>query len=192
MTETEPQNDGRLIARCQAGDKQAFGALVEKYKKRAYYTALGLAGSHEDALDLSQEAFVWAYRSISKFDRSLGGFFTWYYKILRNLCFNFLRDRARHARAFSEVDGPAQRLNEIPDENYDLTVIAERDELKEMLWKAILSLKEQDREIIILKDFQDISYKEIAEVLDCPIGTVMSRLFNARKQLREKMEGYLS
>jgi RNA polymerase sigma-70 factor (ECF subfamily) len=192
MTETEPQNDGRLIARCQAGDKQAFGALVEKYKKRAYYTALGLAGSHEDALDLSQEAFVRAYRSISKFDRSLGGFFTWYYKILRNLCFNFLRDRARHARAFSEVDGPAQRLNEIPDENYDLTVIAERDELKEMLWKAILSLKEQDREIIILKDFQDISYKEIAEVLDCPIGTVMSRLFNARKQLREKMEGYLS
>jgi RNA polymerase sigma-70 factor (ECF subfamily) len=83
------------------------------------------------------------------------------------------------------------RLSEIPDEEHDVSVIAERDELKQMLWKAISSLREQDREIIILKDFQDMSYKEIAEVLDCPIGTVMSRLFNARKQLREKMEGYL-
>jgi RNA polymerase sigma-70 factor (ECF subfamily) len=191
MPQMEQQNDGLLIARCQAGDKQAFGVLVEKYMQRAYYTALGLVGTHDDALDLSQEAFIRAYRSIAKFNSSVGEFFTWYYKILRNLCFNFLRDRARHARTFSEVDGPVLRLSEIPDEEHDVSVIAERDELKQMLWKAISSLREQDREIIILKDFQDMSYKEIAEVLDCPIGTVMSRLFNARKQLREKMEGYL-
>jgi RNA polymerase sigma-70 factor (ECF subfamily) len=74
----EQQNDGLLIARCQAGDKQAFGVLVEKYMQRAYYTALGLVGTHDDALDLSQEAFIRAYRSIAKFNSSVGEFFTWY------------------------------------------------------------------------------------------------------------------
>jgi len=190
MPQTEQQDDGSLIIRCQAGDKRAFGILVEKYMKRAYYTALGLVGSHEDALDISQDAFVHAYRSISKFQPGRCGFFTWYYKILRNLCFNFLRDRAKHAHAFSEIDEQQQVL-EIPDENYDPSVIAERNDMKDTLWKAISSLKEHEREIIVLKDFQNMSYKEIAEMLDCPVGTVMSRLFNARKQLKEKMERYL-
>lgn len=191
MPQTEQQDDGSLIVRCQAGDKQAFGALVEKYMKRAYYTALGLVGSHEDALDLSQDAFVRAYRSIRKFQPSIGGFFTWYYKILRNLCFNFIRDRAKHARTFSEIDQQQSQGLEIRDESYDPSLITERNDIKDALWKAISSLKDHEREIIILRDFQNMSYKEIAEVLDCPIGTVMSRLFNARKQLKEKMERYL-
>ncbi len=191
MPQTEQQDDGSLIVRCQAGDKQAFGALVEKYMKRAYYTALGLVGSHEDALDLSQDAFVRAYRSIRKFQPSIGGFFTWYYKILRNLCFNFIRDRAKHARTFSEIDQQQSQALEIRDQSYDPSLITERNDIKDALWKAISSLKDHEREIIILRDFQNMSYKEIAEVLDCPIGTVMSRLFNARKQLKEKMETYL-
>lgn len=191
MPQTESQHDDWLIARCQANDKRAFGRLVEKYMERAYYTALGLIGSHEDALDLSQEAFVRAYRSITKFKPGIGGFFTWYYKILRNLCFNFRRDRAKRARAFSKIEARAGQLNEIADANDDPAVIAERDEIKVIVWRAIASLKAYDREIIVLKDFQNLSYKEIAEALNCPIGTVMSRLFSARKQLREKVERYL-
>ncbi|MDZ7288962.1 MAG: sigma-70 family RNA polymerase sigma factor [candidate division KSB1 bacterium] len=187
----ERENDDWLISRCQSGDLQAFGVLVEKYKQRAYYTALGLVGSHEDALDLSQEAFVRAYRSLGKFQPSRGSFFTWYYKILRNRCFNFLRDRVRQPRSFSVIGESKPQLLEIPDENCDPTVIAERNEIKDAVWRAISSLNEHEREIIILRDFQGLSYKEIAETLDCPIGTVMSRLFNARRQLREKLNGYL-
>jgi RNA polymerase sigma-70 factor (ECF subfamily) len=187
----EREPDDGLISRCQAGEIQAFGVLVEKYKQRAYGTALGLVGSHEDALDISQEAFVRAYRAIAKFQTRRGGFFTWYYKILRNLCFNFLRDRAKRARPFSEIEVQQQALLEIADENYDPTIIAERNDLKDAVWRAISSLNEQEREIVILRDFQEMSYKEIAAGLDCPIGTVMSRLFSARKQLREKLDGNL-
>jgi len=187
----EPQNDERLVSRCQAGEIQAFGVLVEKYKQRAYYTALGLIGSHDEALDISQEAFVRAYGAIAKFQASRAGFFTWYYQILRNLCFNFLRDRAKQARPFSEVETAESSLQNIADESSNPAVIAERNELKDAVWRAINSLKDGDREIILLRDFQEMSYKEIAATLDCPIGTVMSRLFNARQQLREKLEGYL-
>jgi RNA polymerase sigma-70 factor (ECF subfamily) len=187
----EPHNDERLVTRCQAGDIQAFGILVEKHKQRVYYTALGLLGSHEDALDVSQEAFVRAYRSIAKFQSRRSSFFTWYYQILRNLCFNFVRDRAKHARAFSEIDARRQPLAEIVDAGGDPSVIAERNELKAAVWRAINALKTHDREIIILRDFQDLSYTEIAETLNCPLGTVMSRLFGARRQLKEKLAGYL-
>lgn len=190
-SQPEPHNDERLVTRCQAGDIKAFGVLVEKHQQRAYYTALGMLGSHEDALDVSQEAFVRAYRSITKFQSSRSNFFTWYYQILRNLCFNFVRDRAKHARAFSEIDPRFQPLAEIADAGGDPSVIAERNELKEAVWRAINALKTHDREIIILRDFQDLSYKEIAETLNCPLGTVMSRLFSARRQLKEKLAGYL-
>jgi RNA polymerase sigma-70 factor (ECF subfamily) len=190
-SQSEREHDSRLISRCQAGEVQAFGVLVEKYKQRAYYTALGLVGAHEDALDISQEAFVRAYRAIAKFQSGKSVFFTWYYKILRNLCANFLRDRAKRARSFSEIDGSQNFLSEIADENYDPTVIAERNELKDAVWRAISSLNPPEREIIILRDFQEMSYKEIAEALECPIGTVMSRLFNAREHLRKKLNGYL-
>jgi RNA polymerase sigma-70 factor (ECF subfamily) len=190
-SQPEREHDSWLISRCQAGEVQAFGVLVEKYKQRAYYTALGLVGAHEDALDISQEAFVRAYRAVSKFQPDKSGFFTWYYKILRNLCANFLRDRVKRARPFSEIDESKKLLSEIPDENYDPTVIAERNELKDAVWRAISSLNAPEREIIMLRDFQEMSYKEIAAALDCPIGTVMSRLFNAREHLRKKLNGYL-
>ncbi len=188
----EPPDEARLISRCQAGDVQAFGVLVEKHKRRAYYTALGLVGSHDEALDISQEAFVRAYRALARFQPQRSSFFTWYYQILRNLSFNFLRDRAKQPRPFSEIEAPGNSIQHIPDESCDPSIIAERNELKDAVWRAIDSLKAPEREIIVLRDFQDLSYKEIAETLDCPIGTVMSRLFNARKQLREKLEGYLS
>lgn len=190
-SQPERQQDEHLVSRCQAGDIPAFEVLVEKYKQRAYYTALGLTGSHDEALDLSQEAFIRAYRAIAKFQVHRGGFFTWYYQILRNLCFNFLRDRAKRARSFSEMEASTNALQNIADESSNPAVIAERNEIKDAVWRAINSLPADDREIIVLRDFQEMSYKEIAAVLDCPLGTVMSRLFNARKQLREQLEGYL-
>lgn len=181
-------DEGALILRCQAGEKQAYGELVNKYMKRAYYTALGLIGSPEAAMDLSQEAFIRAYRAIKRLDADKK-FFTWYYRILKNLCLNYLRDRARHARPFSEVGETT--LLKMSDQTQDASKQVEQEETKEIVWDAINALKPPGREIIILKDFQERSYKEIAELLECPIGTVMSRLYNARQALKVKLEKVL-
>lgn len=180
MDETE------AIRRCQGGDKRAYGLLVQQYMKQAYFTALGFTGVHETALDLSQEAFVKAWRAIMRFE--LGrSFFTWYYRILRNLCFNHLRDSAHKPRAFSEIGENA--IAEITDSYADPVQESEVNELKEIVWKGLNRLKAHEREIIILKDLQEMSYKEIAEILQCPVGTVMSRLYTARKALKSELEG---
>jgi RNA polymerase sigma-70 factor (ECF subfamily) len=189
MTKDDEIDERSIILRCQKGDKQIYGRLVEKYMKRAYFTALGLVGIHDGALDLSQDAFVRAYRSINKLDADRK-FFTWYYQILRNLCFNYLRDNARHARPFSEIGD--NQIDTIIDSSQDSSLEVEQNEMKEALWKAMDTLKPHEREIIMLKDFQEMSYKEIAEALDCPIGTVMSRLFTARQALKRKLESYFN
>lgn len=176
--------DTLLLQRCVSGDRQAFGELVTKYMNRAYHTALGFTGDHESALDLSQEAFVRAYRSIRKFEPGRR-FFTWYYRILRNLSLNFNRDRARHARSFSEIG--ELRVSRLQDTTAGVAETVERSEMREIVWQAINQLAPHEREIIILREFQELSYKEIAELMDCPQGTVMSRLYNARKALRAKL-----
>jgi RNA polymerase sigma-70 factor (ECF subfamily) len=155
--------------------------------KHAYYIALGLVGSHDAAMDLSQEAFVRAFYSLENFNPERK-FFTWYYQILKNLSFNYLRDHHRRAASFSEIGETA--VSQLVDSSANLSQQVEQNELKEILWRGINTLKPPDREIIILKDFQEMSYKEIAEILKCPVGTVMSRLYNARKALKEFMEGY--
>ena len=178
-------SDVQAIKLCQTGDRAAYGYLVEQYKERAYYSALGIVRSHEAALDLSQDAFVRAFRHIKRFDTTKK-FFTWYYQILRNLCLNFIRDKKKHARSFSEID--EYQISRLTDANEDASALAEQNELKKALWAAMDDLKSKEREIIMLKDFQDLAYKEIADILEIPIGTVMSRLFNARKALKAKLE----
>lgn len=180
--------DRAVLERCQAGDTQAFGIIVDKYMQGAYFTALGLVGNHDDALDLSQEAFVRAYRAISRFDVGKR-FFTWYYKILQNLCLNHLRDLSRFVSLHpnGREDQGEVRWLEIPDEAADPSVLADRNDLTEKLWKAIATLKQEEREILILREFDGCSYAEIAERLEIPPGTVMSRLFNARKRLKQQL-----
>lgn len=182
----KPADDAELIRQCQRGDKQAFGRLVKKYMKQAYFTALGFTGAHEAALDLSQEAFVKAWRAIKRFEVGRN-YFTWYYRILRNLCFNYMRDSAHKARSFSEIGEKA--LGVLVDSHADPAHETEIHEMQEIVWNGLNRLKVHDREIIILKDFQEMSYKEIAEILQCPIGTVMSRLYTARQALKTELEG---
>ena len=182
-------DDQDAIRCCQRGNAQAFGFLVNKYMQRAYYSALGIVGSHEAAVDLSQDAFVRAWRAIKGFDPGKN-FFTWYYRILRNLCFNFIRDKNRHARSFSETD--EHEINNITDMTFDTEAVVEQNEMHQALWKGLEQLREPEREIIVLKDLQDYSYKEIAEILDIPIGTVMSRLYHARQALKAQLKGWYS
>ncbi len=176
--ENEEMSDCEAIIACQTGHKEMYKHLVERYKVRAYYAALMFTKNRDDALDLSQEAFCRAYRALPDFDTSKN-FYTWFYRILKNLCINFT---ARHKRnqEFSEpyVDTSARNPHEI----------LEQHERTQAVWQAMEQLKENDREIIILKDFDDMSYQEISEVLDIPLGSVMSRLYYARKKLLKKLE----
>jgi RNA polymerase sigma-70 factor (ECF subfamily) len=174
-----------LVARARSGDADAFGALVTRYMKRAYFTALGLVGSREDALDLSQEAFARAFRARRDLDPARP-FYAWYYTILRRLCFNWLRDR-RSERAGLEQAGPwLESLAAAHVE--DPARAAERTEAHRRIAAAMTRLTDLEREVIVLKEFEGLKYREIAERLDVPTGTVMSRLYAARQRLADALE----
>jgi RNA polymerase sigma-70 factor (ECF subfamily) len=171
-----------LVERAQAGDTEAFGELVGRYMRRGYFAALGLVGSHEDALDLSQEAFVRAFRARSTIDPGRP-FYPWLYQIIRRLCFNFVRDTRTRRRKLEAAGGwlADEVGNRAAGTNPERE--AERAELRERFEAAIGELPEAQREVLVLKEFEGLKYREIAELLDIPIGTVMSRLYAARKSL---------
>ena len=158
-----------------------FEVLVKDNMRRAYFSALGFLGSHDAAMDVSQEAFIRAYQNFNKYDEKRN-FFTWYYKILRNLCFNFIRDTKNRKEDFFLDSRKYEDSRSNPEQNLE-----EKEEL-EMLHVAINQLETEDREIIFLREFEGYSYEEISEMLNLPAGTVMSRLFYARKKLAEKMK----
>ena len=182
--------------------REAFEAIVKGHMKDAYFIALGLVGNREDALELSQEAF---YRAYKNFDRlnSKGKFFPWFYQILRNLCFSHLRKR-RVRRNYQVRTEECGVRNSDPESNpqvetpdgqadglgdcFDPEVVAERNESKDRIWRAIGQLEEKHREVIILRHFRNMSYDEMAKVLFCNRGTMTSRLFYARQQLKEILD----
>jgi RNA polymerase sigma factor (sigma-70 family) len=169
--------EGALIRQCQAGDKDAFGRLVKQFAGRAIGAAYLLLGNRDDAMEASQDAFIRAWRNIRRFD-GRSKFYTWYSAVLRNVCLSRLR-RRRHPTGEMVVEPPGQA------ESDDPSILAERSERTDLVRKAILQLPVKHREIIVMSHFQHMSYKEIAASLGIPIGTVMSRLHNARKALRE-------
>lgn len=174
------------IQRCQGSTKEAFEAIVRRYMKQAYFIALGLVGNREDALDLSQEAFFRAYRNINRLKRG-SKFFPWFYQILRNLCFSHLRKKkSRPADYLEDFDG-REGMGSVCDW-FDPEVVAERNELKDRVWEAISQLNDKHREVIVLRHFQNLSYEQIAQALFCNKGTVMSRLYHARKRLKEILD----
>jgi RNA polymerase sigma-70 factor, ECF subfamily len=166
--------DAAAIERCLNGEKEAFRFLVERYQKQALAHAVVILGSSEDAPDATQEAFIDAFRSLKSFDRTRR-FYPWFYVLLRNRCYKMTRQR-RATENIEETEILAPREG-VPDE--------ERFALE----KALLSLPEEDREIITLKYLDGLSYEELAEHLQIPKGTVMSRLFFARKALQAKLTG---
>jgi len=177
--------DRTLVLRAQNGERAAFGELVTKYMQRAYYAALGLVGSHDDALDLSQEAFARAFRARATIDPERP-FFPWLYQIIRRLCFNHTRDASSHRKKLQKVgswlsDTTMGRGPDRPDR------ALERSELRDQVAAAIDRLQPHEREVLVLREFQGLRYREIAETVDIPIGTVMSRLYAARRALAREL-----
>ncbi len=174
------------IEQLQKGNKDALAPLVEFYRKRAYNIALGFVRNPEDALEMSQLAFIKVYRSIRHFDGQRA-FFPWFYQILRNTCFNFLQKKKKlKEESLEEADSSGSEslftISRTPEEDFRI------GEQRRLLAEAIQQLKPKEREILLMQHFHQMSYSEIAESLGIPIGTVMSRLYQARSALREYLE----
>ena len=176
-------SDKEAIEACLNGNKEMYRYIVERYKERAYYMALMFTKNSEDALDLSQEAFYRAYRSLKDYDTSRP-FYSWFYRILKNLCINFTNRHKRLVRMDDYVQAATPDLGEKPDELF------EQNERSAIVWKGLKKLDDKDREIILMKDFNDFSYQEMADALGIPIGSVMSRLYYARKRLLKILQNF--
>ena len=176
--EVERQRDRADIERFLAGDGEGFEMLMNRYRQRAYGIALGLTGNHDDAMDAMQKAFIRIHRSLKRF-RIDEPFFPWFYRIVRNTAHNQRRDEKRHKGEMplewvKQSDGRPDPLSE--------TVA---DDLRGRLWDGIQELPEEMREVFHLYHFEGFKYREIANTMDIPIGTVMSRLHAARLRLRK-------
>lgn len=180
MTEQE------LVQRAKAGDQDAFAQLVRDNEKRVYNLALRMVGDPDDALDLSQEAFLNAWKGLGGF-KGDSAFSTWVYRLASNVCLDFLRAKKRRqelvdpAHSLDDQDAPTPPVDEglRPDEQL------ERKERSASLHRALGDLPDHHRQILVMRELSGLSYQEISQVLKLDLGTVKSRLTRARTALRK-------
>lgn len=178
------EQEEKIIARVLGGDTDAFEALVTEYEKNVYHLALKMTGNTEDAADLSQEAFIKAFHSLSSF-RGDSKFSVWLYRIVSNVCLDFLRRRSRRqtvSLSMEDEDGEEAQLD-IPDERQAPELLLEKSMTREAVRRGLAQLPPEPRQILLLREIQGLSYEEIASVLGIESGTVKSRIFRARKKL---------
>jgi RNA polymerase sigma-70 factor (ECF subfamily) len=180
-------NDLTIIRRCQAGDVNAFGDLVTRYQDRLYGTLVQILGSLEDARDVSQDAFVLAFQKLGSF-RGEAAFYSWLFRIAYNAAMT-RRRKERGPRPVS-VEAVRDQLGDEPADGRsgaDPAFAMETEERQEMVRRALDELAEDYRTALVLKEIDGLRYDEIAEIVDCPIGTVRSRIHRARQELRERL-----
>jgi RNA polymerase sigma-70 factor (ECF subfamily) len=177
-----------LVKQCQAGNTEAFDQLVSRYRTRVFGMIYNMVHNEQDAWDLAQDSFVKAWKSIARF-RGQSSFYTWIYRIVMNVTIDWLRKKQvkgagaefDDAIQLKEID-PASRTvpkaDALPHERM------EQAEIRARIDQAIAQLSPEHRAVILMKETEDMQYHEIAEALGCSIGTVMSRLFYARKKLQ--------
>lgn len=181
--------DQELVQRVQAGDKNAFDVLIMKYQQRIINVITGFVHDPVEAQDVAQEAFIKAYRAIPNF-RGDSAFYTWLYRIAINTSKNHLTARARRpptsdvdaADATNVYDAPELKEFETPESNLV------SDELEQAIHQAIDELQEDTATAIKLREFEGMSYEEISEAMECPIGTVRSRIFRAREAIEQRIQ----
>ena len=173
-----------VIRRVQSGDVNAYEALVAAYEKNVYNLALRMTGNATDAEDMSQEAFLKAYRSLSEF-RGDSKFSVWLYRIVSNVCLDFLRkQKRRQAYSLSVEDDEGEEAQlDIPDIEQSPQELLERKLTREAVHQGLAQLPPDHRQILLLREIQGLSYEEISEALGLEVGTVKSRIFRARKKL---------
>ncbi len=181
-----------LVKRCQAGQTEAFDELVSRYRTRVFGMIYNMVHNEQDAWDLAQDSFVKAWKSIGRF-RGQSSFYTWIYRIVMNVTIDWLRkkqvkgsgtefDDTVQLREIEPGSKTAPRPDALPYERM------QRGEIRAEIDKAIAQLSPEHRAVILMKEIEDMQYHEIAEALGCSIGTVMSRLFYARKKLQSLLK----
>jgi len=185
--ESVAQDDIALVRRCQKGDPLAFEQLVIKYRSKVFSMIYGMVQNEQDAWDLAQEGFIKAWRSIHRF-KGQASFYTWLYRIVTNVAIDSLRRKGFKKTAefddhiaANEV-APGSKTMPTPDPMPHQGL--EREEIRQRIEQAISKLSPEHRAVIVMKEIEELQYNEIAEALGCSIGTVMSRLFYARKKLQ--------
>ena len=192
-------SENEIIAQVKAGNSRAFCELVERHKEKALSVAYSFCANYEDAKDLSQEAFIKAFKSIKKF-RVQSKFYTWFYRILVNICKDYLRRRKsskfiKLSVKFKLKDGLIE-----PEDIFESVASGAPGpqqqlldkELGAHLTKAISSLPEKQKMVFTLKNIQGLTLTEIAEISNSAIGTVKANLFKATMNLQAKLEGYIN
>lgn len=175
-------NENDLVHRWRKGDKIAYGALVRRYMSDAYLIALGFTHNPDDARDISQDAFIKAYEARNQFEEGRP-FYPWFYRILRNRCLNFIkREFKKHEPLCYDDEPGSERFS---SESPSPLELLEKEERARLLHAAIKRLSFEHREVIVLKNFKGYTYEQIARALEIPIGTVMSRLYYARRMLKD-------
>lgn len=186
---TESALDYKLVVRVQQGDKAAFDLLVLKYQGRVASIISRYVSDRHEIADVAQEAFIKAYRAIDKF-RSDSAFYTWLYRIAVNCAKNYLISKGRKTPSVdididdAQVNQPHSRLEDISNPADQLN----RDQLEALVYATLRNLPEDLRVALSLREFEGLSYDEIAKVMDCPVGTVRSRIFRARDALDQAIQ----
>lgn len=187
--EAAKELDRALVARSQAGDRAAFGQLLRRYEKRVFSVANAIMRNPEDARDVAQEAFWKAHNAIGTFDGQ-AQFFTWMYRITVNLAIDHLRKRRGQrvefddARANGEDDGADPTGLSPRRLGFDPHRALEDQELRGQLERSLAQLSPAHRTVLVLREVEGLAYQEMADVVGCSIGTIMSRLFHARKRMQ--------
>ncbi|MFL0799097.1 MAG: RNA polymerase sigma factor RpoE [Agarilytica sp.] len=187
--QTAQDTDHALVKRVQKGDKRAFDLLVLKYQHKIISIISRYIKDSAEVYDVSQEAFIKAYRAIGNF-RGDSAFYTWIYRIAINTAKNHLVSRGRRPPSRdvdvedAEYYAGSDRLKDVATPEGQLM----RDELKAVVDKAIKDLPEDLRTAVTLREMEGLSYEEIADVMECPVGTVRSRIFRARESIEKQME----
>jgi len=184
MHQGDEDNDKTLVERVQSGDKRAFELLVLKYQHRIYSLVSRMVRDADDVQDVVQEAFIKAYRALPNF-RGESAFYTWLYRIAVNTAKNHLVARSRRPQGIdvdveeAEFMDNADGLRDIDGPESTLAT----EQLKRVIDDAISGLPEDLRTALKVREFEGLSYEEIATVMDCPVGTVRSRIFRAREAI---------
>ena len=191
--EPERQDDLHLVHRSQAGDTAAYEELVRRYHSRIYGLVYSMAGSREDAEDLTQEIFVKAWKALGHF-REQAGFYTWIYRIALNCTINFRKRRNRRQTVTLDEFDPdiktAESYREFSSKGSVLRKMS-LGEFQEKMNAALLKLSEKHRAVVVMHDVQGMAHAEIARVMRCSEGTVRSRLFYAHKRLQDELAEFV-
>ncbi|HZS39036.1 MAG TPA: sigma-70 family RNA polymerase sigma factor [Polyangia bacterium] len=185
-------DEQRLVDQARRGDPAAFRELVIRYQRRAYAVALGMVHDHDDARDICQEAFLKVHKNLEGFAGD-AQFFTWLYRIVMNLCIDHLRKKRGERVEFDDTQS-----NEGADETgisprrtgFDPGRALNDKQLRARLREALDKLSPPHRAVLVMREVDGLSYKEMADIAGCSIGTVMSRLFHARKKMQKMLLEY--